>query len=93
MPQFCLTDVPCRLGELDALFSSETNVICEYSITNSSSINLPKAWNTLEDSFVLSEKEYLLSNNGLYQLILKRGNLYIYQVNINPLLFFFKLKN
>jgi hypothetical protein len=80
--QFCLKDAPCRSGEPNAFIATETNVICQYPVLSLkfASINLPQAWNTLEDSFVLYENEFLLSNNKLFKLILIRGNLNIVHV-------------
>jgi hypothetical protein len=82
--QFCLKDAPCRSGEPNAFIATETNVICQYPVLGLKYplINLPQAWNTLEDLFVLYENEFLLSNNKLYKLILIRGNLNIVYVNI-----------
>ena len=62
------------------------NVACQYAFNSSSNLstgnklNLPQAWSSLPDAFLLHEGEYLLSKNQLYQLSLKNGNLLIIQV-------------
>ena len=83
----CLNDIPCRAGETDGLFKTSSNyILCQYPYDQSSPkplINLPQAWNTLEDDFFLHENEFLLSTNQKYQFYLKKGNLLIINVIIS----------
>jgi hypothetical protein len=81
----CLNDAPCRLNEPDQSFDyAKFGVVCQYPLPSVSytQVDLPQAWNFLEDPFSLHESEYLLSNNKLYRLSLIKGNLFIIFVTI-----------
>ena len=81
----CLNDAPCRLNEPDQSFDyAKFGVVCQYPLPSVSytQVDLPQAWNFLEDPFLLHESEYLLSNNKLYRLSLIKGNLFIIFVTI-----------
>ena len=77
----CLNDNPCRAGETDGLYQPLNNIMCQYPLNQTIAplpvINLPEAWNTLEDEFFLHEEEFLLSSNKMYELSLTKGNLFI----------------
>jgi hypothetical protein len=83
-PGLCLNDIACRFDEPDSVHKISINVLCQYSLPNVpyTPVDLPQAWNWLGDAFILHEGEFLLSNNKLYQLKLKDGNLFIISVNI-----------
>jgi len=81
----CLNDMPCRSNEPDQVYSfAKLGVACQYPLPSVSytQVDLPQAWNSLDDAFLLHEGEFLLSNNKLYQLNLINGNLFIIFVNI-----------
>jgi hypothetical protein len=76
----CLIDIPCRSSEPDQIVNfDKQDVVCQYPLPSALSpqVDLPQAWNSLEDPFLLHEGEFLLSNNKLYQSNLVNGNLFI----------------
>ncbi len=72
--------MPCRSSEPDQIYNfAKIGVACQYPLPSvlSPQGDLPQAWNSLEDPFLLHEGEFLLSNNKLYRLNLMHGNLFI----------------
>lgn len=73
-----MNDLPCRANEPEGLTGGPNAFLCQYDL-NPNIKSFPERYSTLYQEYPLTLNEYLVSENGIYKLLLSNDkNLVLY---------------